>query len=83
MKEVSIDEAVSHFQGYRYGDFKKEVADVVCDEMGPFQEKYQKIIDEKSYLPALREGAKRAKEAAQKTLKRVQNAVGLLDIDAD
>lgn len=83
LKEISIEEAVAHFQGYRYGDFKKEVADAVCDEMGPFQERYQKIIDEKAYLPVLKEGAKRASEAAQKTLKRVQKAVGLLDVDED
>lgn len=83
LKEITIEEAEKHFEGYRYGDFKKEVADAVCDELGPFQERYQKIIEDKSYLQVLREGQKKASEIANKTLKRVQKAVGLLDLDED
>ena len=82
IKEITIEEAEAHFVGYRYGDFKKEVADAVIEELEPFQNRYKEIIESKSYIPVLQEGAKRAKEIASKTLKRVQNAVGLLDIDA-
>ena len=81
LKEISIEEAEAHFVGYRYGDFKKEVADVVVAELEPFQKRYEEILADKSYLPVLREGAKKAAEIAHVTLKRVQNAVGLLDID--
>ena len=81
IKEVSIEEAEAHFVGYRYGDFKKEVADAVIAEFEPFQQRYQEIIDSKSYLPVLRQGAEKARAIAAKTLKRVQNAVGLLDIE--
>ena len=83
LKEISIEEAEAHFVGYRYGDFKKEVADVVVAELEPFQQRYQQIIEDKSYLPVLRAGAKKAAEIAQTTLKRVQNAVGLLSIDEE
>lgn len=83
IKEISIEDAEAHFVGYRYGDFKKEVADAVVAELEPFQQRYQSIIDSKEYLPVLREGAKKAKVIAEKTLKRVQNAVGFLDIDND
>lgn len=83
IKEISIEEAEAHFAGYRYGDFKKEVADAVIAELEPFQNRYKEIIESKSYIPVLQEGAKRAKAIASKTLKRVQNAVGLLDIDHD
>ena len=81
LKEISIEEAEAHFVGYRYGDFKKEVADVVVAELEPFQERYNQIIADKSYLPVLREGAEKAAKIAQKTLKRVQNAVGLINLD--
>ena len=81
LKEISIEEAEAHFQGHRYGDFKKEVADVVVAELEPFQQRYQQILDDQSYLPVLREGAKKASQIAHVTLKRVQNAVGLLNID--
>ena len=80
MKDVSIEDAVSHFQGYRYGDFKKEVADAVIEEIEPFQKRYQEIIDSKEYMEVLRQGAKKAEAIANKTLARVKKAVGLLDI---
>lgn len=81
LKEISIEEAEKEFVGYRYGDFKKVVADVVCAEMEIFQNKYRQILESKAYEEALRVGAKRANEVAQKTLKRVKEAVGLLTIE--
>lgn len=80
LKDVSIEEAEKHFEGYRYGDFKKEVADVVCDDLGAFQERYRAIIESKEYEEVLREGAKKASVIANETLKRVQKAVGLLKL---
>ena len=81
LKEISIEEAEKEFVGYRYGDFKKAVADVVCAEMETFQNKYRQILESKAYEEALRVGAKRANEVAQKTLKRVKEAVGLLTVE--
>ena len=78
MKDISIEEAEKEFVGYRYGDFKKAVADAVIAELEPFQARYREIIANKSYEAALKEGAIKASEIANKTLKRVQKAVGLL-----
>lgn len=80
IKEISIEEAEAHFAGYRYGDFKREVADAVVAELEPFQQRYQQIIDDKSYLEVLRQGAERASKIANVTLNRVKKAVGLLDV---
>lgn len=81
LKDISIEEAEKQFEGYRYGNFKKAVADLVCEEMEAFQKKYREILESKAYIEALRKGAKRANEVAQKTLKRVKNAVGLLTVE--
>ncbi len=81
LKDISIEEAEKQFEGYRYGDFKKAVADLVCEEMEAFQKKYREILESKAYIEALRKGARRANEVAQKTLKRVKNAVGLLTVE--
>ena len=78
MKDISIEEAEKRFEGYRYGDFKKEVANAVLEELEPFQARYREIIANKSYEEALKEGAEKASAIANKTLKRVQKAVGLL-----
>ena len=78
MKDISIEEAEKRFEGYRYGDFKKAVADAVIEELEPFQNRYKEIIANKSYEEALKEGAEKASKIANQTLKRVQKAVGLL-----
>lgn len=83
IKEISIEEAEAHFVGYRYGDFKREVADAVIAELEPFQQKYQEIVDSGAYLKVLRDGAKKAKAIASKTLRRVQDKVGLLPLDEE
>ena len=81
LKEIPVEEAAKAFAEYRYGDFKKAVAEAVIAEMGPFQLRYQAILDSKEYLAVLREGAIKARFISSVTLKRVQKAVGLLDLD--
>ena len=78
MKDISIEEAEAQFVGYRYGDFKKAVADAVIEELEPFQNRYKEILANKSYEEALKLGAEKASAIANKTLKRVQKAIGLL-----
>lgn len=81
LKDISIEEAEKTFEGYRYGDFKKAVADLVCDELGVFQEKYRQIKESKMYEQVLLDGAKKANEIANKTLTRIKKSVGLLTIE--
>ena len=80
IKDMSIEEAEKKFEGFRYGDFKKAVADAVVEELEPFQAKYREILESKAYEAVLKEGAKRANEVAGKTLERVKKAVGLLTL---
>ena len=81
LKEISIEEAEKEFANARYGDFKKAVADVVCNEMEAFQKKYREILDSKAYEAVLKDGAIKANKIANITLSRVKKAVGLLDIE--
>ena len=80
MKDISIEEAEELFKESRYGDFKKAVADAVIEELEPFQNRYREIIASKSYEQALKDGAEKARSVADKTLKRVQKAIGLLNV---
>ena len=81
MKDISIEEAEAKFVNYRYGDFKKEVADAVIEVIEPLQQRYKEIVENKLYLKVLQEGAIKARKVADKTLKSVHKAVGLLDIN--
>lgn len=78
-EDVLVTEA--RFSSSLYGEFKKAVADKIVEELLPFQQRALEIKTTKAYLPILREGAERAKIIANRTLKRAQHAVGLLDID--
>jgi tryptophanyl-tRNA synthetase len=74
-------EAAERFKDFRYGDFKKAVAQAVLDELTPFKARYEEIIASGSYKEVLREGAKKASILANKTLHKVQKAVGLFEED--
>ncbi len=76
--EMTPQEAANVFKGYRYGEFKKAVADKVVEELEPFQNRYLAIKESGEYKDILRDGAARAKKIAHKTLTKVQKAVGLL-----
>lgn len=80
LKDISIEEAENQFKDSRYGDFKKAVADVVCDELGAFQKKYQEILESKAYVKVLEEGKEKASKIANQTLNRIKDAIGLLKV---
>lgn len=78
LKNISIKEAEKIFADCnKYGEFKKAVADVVCDEIKPFQDRYKEIISSGIIDNVLSEGAKRASYVANKTLRKVKKTVGL------
>lgn len=78
LKDITPQEAEKIFANYRYGDFKKAVADCVEEELTPFKARYEEILATGAYIDVLKKGAEKASLIADKTLKRVQNAVGLL-----
>ncbi len=77
LKDISIDEAQSHFVDAQYGTFKKAVADVVCEELGKIQGKYHEIKESNVLESILEEGAKKARIQAKKTLDQVQRKMGM------
>jgi tryptophanyl-tRNA synthetase len=80
-KDETPQEAEKEFVGYRYGDFKKAVAEAMEKELTPFKARYEAIIASGEYEKVLIEGARKASATANKTLKRVQDAVGLLPLE--
>jgi tryptophanyl-tRNA synthetase len=75
---VSDDEIKSQFTGLRYGELKKQVADMVIAHLEPFQQRYQQIVSEPSYLAGiLRAGAERVAPIANSTVEIVKQRMGL------
>jgi len=72
------DKMKSHFEGMRYGDLKKQVAEVTISCLEPIQKLFAEIMNEPGYLTGvLREGAERVSPIAQSTVKLVKERMGL------
>lgn len=67
----------ARFAGKGYGDFKAEVAQVVVETIRPIQERYNELLNSAELDDILDKGALEANKAANKTLRKMKNAVGL------
>jgi len=75
----TTEQAEQEFEGKGYGDFKKAVTEAVIEELKPVQQKYYDLIENKDYLvKILKDGALKANEIAEKTLKDVYEKVGFI-----
>jgi len=74
----SEDGIKQHFNGMRYGDLKKQVAEMVVSQLDPFQRRYRQITSESGYLDSvLKEGAGRVTAIANDTVRLVKERMGL------
>src|SRR5712691_11563820 len=72
------DQMRAHFTGMRYGDLKKQVAEMVISHLEPFQQRYREIVSDPGYLKGvLREGAERVTPIANSTVELVKQRMGL------
>jgi len=68
----------ARFEGKGYADLKKGLAEVVVERLRPLQERYHNLTNEPGRIDAiLKDGADRARPAAEKTLKLVMEKIGL------
>ena len=77
LSDKSFKEITKEYEGKGYGDFKKGVANVVCDTLEKIQSDYNEIINSNRIQEALDIGTKKAKEMASKKLNEVQIKVGI------
>lgn len=79
LSEVSVKEIEEQYKGKGYADFKNGLAEEVVKFLKNFQEKFEKIKDEK-ILDILASGAKKASEIAGKKMIEVKKKIGLLPL---
>jgi len=74
----SSEEMRSHFHGMRYGDLKKQVAEMVIVKLEPLQKRYREIMAEPGYVDSvLKDGAERVAPIAKSTVRLVKQRMGL------
>jgi len=68
----------AHFSGMRYGELKKQVAEMVISHLEPLQARYREVTAEPGYLDGiLCEGAARVAPIANSTVELVKRRMGL------
>lgn len=76
LTEKNINEIEKQFKDYNYGEFKKEVADVVVNELEKIQTKYYEYLNGDLIDIILEEGIKKARMYSKAKYEAVKNKVG-------
>ncbi|WP_088005669.1 tryptophan--tRNA ligase [Indiicoccus explosivorum] len=72
-----VKELETKYEGASYGDFKASVAKAVTDHLAPIQERYHELVESDELDRILDEGAEKAARIANKTLRKMENGMGL------
>ena len=74
---LSIKEVEKKFAGYNYGNFKKEVSEVVVREISKIQERYNEILDSSYVDEILDSGIIKTREIAKDKFLEMKKRIGL------
>ncbi|AKL94115.1 tryptophanyl-tRNA synthetase TrpS [Clostridium aceticum] len=79
LANCSPQEVEEKYQGKGYGAFKSDLAELVVESLRPFKEKYDEYMQNPDYITSIyKQGAARATEIAEKTMKDVKKKIGLV-----
>ncbi len=79
LSEIPVKELEEKYQGKGYGDFKKDLAEVVVETLRPFKTEYDLLMKNKDHLmEILKNGAENAQRSAYKILSKVYRKSGLV-----
>ncbi|MFH1997493.1 MAG: tryptophan--tRNA ligase, partial [Patescibacteria group bacterium] len=74
-----IKDIEKQYKGKGYGEFKKDLAEVIIKALKPFQEKRKKYEkNPKLVEQILIQGAKKAEKIAKQTMKQIKTKMGLI-----
>jgi len=66
------------FTGMRYGDLKKQVAEMLIQHLEPMQRRYREVSEDTGYIESiLRDGADRVRPIAAETVELTKSRMGL------
>lgn len=75
----SIESIEGKYEGKGYGDFKKDLAEVLITELEPIRNKYNEIISDTGYIQdVLQKGLDTARSISSKKVDEIREAVGFL-----
>ena len=77
LSEKSIEEVENKFKNANYGEFKKSVADTVCEFLEKIQKRYKELIESDELDNILLDGANKAREVAKAKFMDMKYKIGL------
>ena len=77
LSNLSIKEVEDKFENYNYGNFKKEVADLVVEELTKIQDRYNNIINSDELNKILDEGRNKTSQIAKEKYELLKSKIGL------
>lgn len=77
LTKESIADLEDKYQGVGYGVFKKDLAEIVGNELQKIQDRYHEIMDQHLIDKVLDEGAVKAKRFASRKLAKVERKIGI------
>ncbi|WP_104761298.1 tryptophan--tRNA ligase [Helicobacter cetorum] len=77
LSNESKENIEERFRDKGYGDFKKELAEVIIQALKPIQEKYKEISDDEIRM-VLKQGAEKARPLAKETYQKAKDLMGLI-----
>ncbi|MEG8039291.1 tryptophan--tRNA ligase [Sphingomonas sp. LR60] len=79
LADRTADAVLADYAGKGFGQFKPDLADLAVAKLGPIRDEMLRLLNDRSAIDAiLRDGADRAAALAAPTLRRAQEAMGLL-----
>jgi tryptophanyl-tRNA synthetase len=79
MSEISLKNIEKRYRDKGYGDFKKDLAEIIIACLSPFQERKKRLSKRPQKVgKILKTGAKKAGVVAEETMKEIKKKVGLI-----
>lgn len=77
LTNLSIKEIEEKFKDSNYGEFKKCVADVVCEFLEKVQNRYHELLDSKLLDDILNKGSEEVRNLAKNKFEKMRKSIGL------
>lgn len=73
----TLEEIETMYEGKGYGAFKTDLAEIVVETLRPIQERYEQLVHSSELDDILSDGARKANEAANRMLHKVESVMGM------
>lgn len=75
--DLSIEDIEKKYEGKGYGDFKKDLVEILVNGLVPIKQKFEEIRYSDELIEILKDGANRANAIAEKVVERTKKNMGV------